>query len=331
MQLAVEKAWKYQLLTYPNPAVGAVVVRNNEVLSIEAHKEAGKPHAEVLALQAAFLTQYPQSTLKDLENAHDIHIFLCANHQDFFKECEIYVTLEPCNHSGKTPACASLLRSVGIKKVFIGTLDSHKKASGGVQTLREAGICVETGINQTQTDRLLYPFECFQKGHFSFFKMAMREDGSIDGGYITTQKSLQLVHKIRTKITCMVIGGNTVRTDRPTLDARFAPINIPPNIWIYSHKTIFDTSIALFGVPNREVIITQDSNAWKEDPFVMIEGGYTLLESMLENIDYLMVFISHKQKSKKQKTFDETLFEKQHAYFLNEHDEVIFYKRIKQN
>ena len=117
MQLAIDKAWEYQLLTYPNPAVGAVIVREGKVLSIEAHKEAGKPHAEVLALKAAYLTEYPNSSLKDIDDSHIIHEYLTNNHNDFFKSCEIYVTLEPCNHIGKTPACAMLLESVGIKKV----------------------------------------------------------------------------------------------------------------------------------------------------------------------------------------------------------------------
>ena len=147
MQLAIDKAWEFQLLTYPNPAVGSCVIKNGKILSVEAHTEAGKPHAEVLALKEAYLTEYPNSSLKDIEDSHIIHEYLTANHNDFFKECEIYVTLEPCNHIGKTPACAVLLESIGIKKVYIGTLDPNKQASGGLQRLRNASIKVETEVS----------------------------------------------------------------------------------------------------------------------------------------------------------------------------------------
>ena len=98
MSQAIKKAWEYQLLTYPNPAVGACVVRNGEILAITAHKEAGAPHAEVLALKEAYLTSYPDSPLGSLYDSLAIHSYLAIHHYDFFHTCEIYVTLEPCNH-----------------------------------------------------------------------------------------------------------------------------------------------------------------------------------------------------------------------------------------
>jgi len=328
MKLAIEEAWKYQLLTYPNPAVGATIVKNNSVISVEAHHEAGKPHAEVLALKAAYLTKYPNSKLKDIEDSHKIHNYLSLEHNNFFIDCEIYVTLEPCNHVGKTPACAMLLESVKIKKVFIGTLDPNPKASGGVIRLENAGIEVESGVLNEETDKLLFPFTAYQSGHFSFFKMAMREDGSIDGGYITTQDSLNLVHNIRTKIDLMVIGGNTVRIDRPTLDSRFSIRKKSSDILIYSNQKEFDKEIPLFNVKNRKVTISNSINLMKKQKFSMIEGGHNLLNILDENIDYLMVFVSHKFKSKTPFTFDKNLYNLEYSYYLNQYDEVQYLKKI---
>jgi diaminohydroxyphosphoribosylaminopyrimidine deaminase/5-amino-6-(5-phosphoribosylamino)uracil reductase len=199
MQLAIDKAWKYQFLTYPNPAVGATVVKDGKILSVEAHKKAGMPHAEVLALKVAYLTQYKDSPLQKLETSLEIHNYLIENHKDFFKDCEIYVTLEPCNHIGKTPACAMLLETIQIKKVYIGTLDCNDKATGGLQRLQNANIEVEIDICKNEADKLLYPFKKWQQDSFVFFKLAMREDRTIDGGYITTKDSLTLVHKINSK------------------------------------------------------------------------------------------------------------------------------------
>ena len=119
MLLAIQEAWKYQLLTYPNPAVGATVVKNNQVLSVSAHKESGSSHAEVLALKEAYLTKYPNSELKNINESNKIHKFIILNHNNFFHDCEIYVTLEPCNHIGKTPACAMLLESIKSKKYIL--------------------------------------------------------------------------------------------------------------------------------------------------------------------------------------------------------------------
>ncbi len=326
IKLAIEEAWKYQFLTYPNPAVGACVVKNNQVLSVEAHKEAGLPHAEVNALKSAFLKKYPQSLLKNLEKSEDIHNFLIQNHNDFFKDCVIFVTLEPCNHIGKTPACAMLLEAVKIKKVIIGTLDPNKEASGGKQRLENAGIDVVVGVCEKESNDLLLPFVKWSKKNFCFFKLAMRRDGSIDGGYITTQDSLDLVHNIRTKLDLFVIGGQTVRTDKPTLDSRFSITKKASDILIYSKQTDFDKTIPLFDVPNRKVCISDKLNKLDDENFIMIEGGYNLLENIKDRVDMLMLFISHKDKSLKQIDISEKIFDfkKVYSYFINQDDKVVF-------
>lgn len=327
MQLAIDGAWRYQFLTYPNPAVGATVVKNNKVLAVGCHKKAGMPHAEVEALKLAYLTKYPNSKLKELINSTDIHNFLIENHNNFFINCSIYVTLEPCNHIGKTPACANLLELISIKKVYIATLDTNNLATGGYQRLKNIGIDVEIGVLENQAKNLLYPFTQWQKGNFSFFKIAMREDGSVDSGYITTKDSLTLVHKIREKLDLLVIGGNTVRIDRPTLDSRFSENNISPNILIYSKEKYFDKTIPLFNVDNREVTVSDNLNLISKNRFVMIEGGLNLLK-IIDNLpNMIMLFISHKIKKDKLFDISQLSYKKVHSYFINEFDEIIFLKK----
>ena len=158
MKLAIDEAWKYQLLTYPNPAVGCVIVKNGRLLSIEAHKEAGQAHAEVNALKAAYLVAYPNSLLKTKSKSSDIHEFLLENHNGYFNDCEIFVTLEPCNHIGKTPSCANLLKVLKPKRVIIAHEDINKEATGGLQTLKSVNIDIRLGCMRKEAYNLLYPF-----------------------------------------------------------------------------------------------------------------------------------------------------------------------------
>jgi len=99
MQLALDKAWKYQGLTYPNPAVGAVVTLDGKILAIEAHQKAGTSHAEVLALLSAYESISGNSINFDRFDSQLGHDFLLYLPRGFFSECSIYVTLEPCSHS----------------------------------------------------------------------------------------------------------------------------------------------------------------------------------------------------------------------------------------
>ncbi|MBD3841366.1 MAG: bifunctional diaminohydroxyphosphoribosylaminopyrimidine deaminase/5-amino-6-(5-phosphoribosylamino)uracil reductase RibD [Campylobacterales bacterium] len=326
MQKAINEAWKYQLLTYPNPAVGALIVKDETILAIGAHHEAGKPHAEVNACKEAYLKYFPDSPLVDLEDSFEIHNFLYQNHNDFFHDCSIYVTLEPCNHTGRTPACAQLLETLRFKEVFIGTLDPNKTASGGYERLQK---CSKVYINilKKECDDLLLPFRIWQKEPFLFFKLACRLDGSIDGGYITTQDSLKLVHQLRTKIDLLAIGGNTVRTDRPTLDSRFAH-GKNPDVCILSNQKEFDQTIPLFSVPNRIVKISNQFTTLKQNHFVMIEGGYTLFQNLQEHINMIVLFISC-VTVQNPTTIEFENFKKIHSYMINDTDQIVFFKQKK--
>lgn len=297
MQKAINKAWQYQLLTYPNPAVGATIVQDGKVLSCEAHIKAGGPHAEVNAIKSAFLILNPSSKINELSSSSDIHNFLIKYHNNVFSTCDIYVTLEPCNHIGKTPSCASLLKELNFNKIIVGTPDPNNKAAGGIKTLEDANINVEL-INNNGCKDLLIPFTKWNKDKFIFFKLAMREDGSIDGGYITTKESLTHVHHLRTLIDTLVIGGNTVRIDRPTLDTRFIKDTFKnPNILVYSNDKNIDQTIPLFHIDNRDVLIDNSLQSIDHDKFIMIEGGYNLLEILKDKIDMLMIFVSQNNPS----------------------------------
>lgn len=325
MKLAIDEAWKYQLLTYPNPAVGCVIVKNDRLVAIEAHKEAGMPHAEVNALKAAYLTDNPNSILKTKNKSDEIHDFLLANHDGYFNDCEIYVTLEPCNHIGKTPSCANLLKNLKPKRVIISVKDPNVNASGGLETLENVDINVSIGILREEGLNLILPFISWQNKTCIFFKMAQTINGSIDGK-ISSNKALAYVHTLRDKIDLLVIGGNSVRIDKPTLDARYIA-GQAPDIMIFSKNKIFDNNIPLFKIPNRKVIISDDLFKLLDYKFIMIEGVYTLLEKVKDKIDFFIFIISPKIR-KGQNALNEIdiNFEVIHENFIGE-DKIVFLKR----
>ncbi len=294
MSLAVAEAWKYQILTSPNPAVGACVVSPcGKILSVEAHKKAGLPHAEVEALKSAYIQLTNDTSIEKLTASKDIHDYLKEHHNGCFTGCEIYTTLEPCAHYGKTPSCASLITELGVSKVYIGASDFNDEASGGAAILRQAGIEVEEGIAQKRCEELLIPFKHYLQGNFVFFKWAQRLDGSTNDGTISSTESRELVHKLRDVCDLLVIGGNTVRTDRPTLDARLAG-GKAPDVLIYSRRTQFDRSIPLFGVEGRQVFIEDNLERIKEYKCVMVEGSERMFEATRELTHMHLAFIAPK-------------------------------------
>ena len=294
MSLAVAEAWKYQILTCPNPAVGACVVSPcGKILSVEAHKKAGLPHAEVEALKSAYIQLTNDKAIESLTASKDIHDYLKAHHNGCFTGCEIYTTLEPCAHYGKTPSCASLISALGLFRVYIGVKDFNNEASGGAVMLRRAGIEVEEGILEQKCEDLLIPFKHYLKGNFVFFKWASRLDGSTNDGTISSKESRELVHKLRDVCDLLVIGGNTVRTDRPRLDARLVG-GKAPDVLIYSKEKEFDRTIPLFDVPGRQVFIENSLDCLKEYKCVMIEGSERMFEATRHLTHLYLAFFAPK-------------------------------------
>ncbi|CAD7286680.1 Riboflavin biosynthesis protein RibD [Campylobacter majalis] len=321
MDLALNEAWKYQILTYPNPAVGCVICdKFGKILSIKAHKKAGYLHAEPMAILFAlfnlndeilnkFLNEYnvcfTQSfkTLTELNeadlDAKFCYEFILSNHGNLLNDASAYVTLEPCSHHGKTPACAILIKQLGFKRVIISVCDENKIASGGAKILKEAGIDVKIGVLKEHTKKLMLPFKTWLNGNFIFYKLAMSANGVITGGIISNELSRTHMHKLRGVIDLLVIGGNTVRVDRPVLDARLANAKAP-DVAIYSTKRDFDTDIALFSVKNRNVEILDNLEVINK-PLVMIEGGEQMLKKIalgeILNVKWVLIYQSSEFKN----------------------------------
>ena len=160
MHLALDKAWEYQGLTYPNPAVGAVVTCNGEIVAVEAHQKAGTSHAEVLALLSAYKKLSNNTIDFDPQDAKKAHDFLLNLPVNFFSECTIYVTLEPCSHQGKTPSCASLLESLHLLRIVIGIKDPIAGHDGGIEIVGRGALTpkIAVGVLKEACDDLIQPF-----------------------------------------------------------------------------------------------------------------------------------------------------------------------------
>ena len=290
MQKALDEAWKYQGLTYPNPPVGAVIVDDKQnLISIGVHKRAGLAHAELDAVKNALTFCGYKLLSKDPSSLHEE---IRKKHKNFFKNHSIYITLEPCNHYGKTPPCSLLLKDMGFKKVFISTRDINKDASGGIEFLKDF-TDVKVGVLEEEGRQLLTLFSIWlKKKPFVFFKVAVSKNGIYSGGIISSKKSRELVHRLREVCDLLVIGGETVRVDRPTLDTRLASGKNPPDVLIVSKRDDFDKTIPLFGVEGRKVFISDSLEKLKEYSFVMVEGGENFYRFVKEHLDAVMIFQS---------------------------------------
>jgi diaminohydroxyphosphoribosylaminopyrimidine deaminase/5-amino-6-(5-phosphoribosylamino)uracil reductase len=292
MNLALKEAWKYQGLTYPNPAVGCSIVgKNNELLAVEAHQKAGFAHAEVLALQSAYFKLTNDSRILDLASSSDIHTFLLQNHKNCFKNISLYSTLEPCSHVGKTPSCASLISKLGIKKVFVGFNDINEQASGGNEMLVKSGVDVQTSLLKKKSQDLIAPFNTWNKKRFVFFKWAQRLNGTTDAGNVSSLHSRTNIHAMRNVCDLLVIGGNTVRQDRPTLDARLVN-GKAPDILIISREKEFDKNIPLFSIKNRKVFIEDNFSRLDNYKNIMIEGSSKMFELTKNIVDYYLCYLA---------------------------------------
>ncbi len=285
MQLALDKAWEFQGLTYPNPSVGSVVIMNGAILSIEAHQKSGTSHAEVLALLSAYEKISRKSINFDAKDAKKAHTFLLSLSKNFFSKCTIYVTLEPCSHQGQTPSCATLLQALQLEKIVIGTKDNIDGHADGAKLLSNVTI----GVLEQACINLLEPFMIWQKRAFVLFKLAQTSNGRIGGGYLSSKVSLQHVHQLREVCDTLLIGGNTVRVDRPTLDCRFTKGDAP-NVRIYTKEDNFDREIPLFKVDNRLIEMTSDLNFLECPSFVLVEGGEGMLSALKDKIDWVLFY-----------------------------------------
>ncbi|MCH4603661.1 bifunctional diaminohydroxyphosphoribosylaminopyrimidine deaminase/5-amino-6-(5-phosphoribosylamino)uracil reductase [Helicobacter pylori] len=296
LETCLNKAWEYQTLALENPSVACMVLdKNHEILSLETHKKAKTPHAEVLAAQSALriLRPHLKNDLEKLEDPKTLSDFLKTRHDNAFTDCVFLITLEPCNSYGKTPACSELLEILKPKRVVIAAEENEAK-KGGLARLQKARI--ETIICRNLENKakdLLLPFRVMeQKGRFNLFKLALRMNGDYHHGKITGQKSVIFTHNQRAICDTLIISGKTIRTDNPLLDARFCDSfyhNKNPNIAILSKRSINPHS-KVFSAPNRLVNTFHDPKDLPlEKGFNFIEGGWELFESLRDKIDALLL------------------------------------------
>ncbi len=220
MRLALREARKGIGRTSPNPCVGAVIVQDGTVLSRGYHKKAGTPHAEINALRKA---------------------------GNKARGATMYVTLEPCNHTGRTPPCSHAVAVAGIKRVVVGMGDPNPLVSGsGINYLREKGIEVLSGVLEKECLELNLPFiKHITTGRpFVVMKAGMSLDGRLSyqkgkPGQMTGEKSLHRLHGLRNSLDAILIGSGTITADNPSLTTRLGSRGRDPL------RVILDSSLQL--------------------------------------------------------------------------------------
>lgn len=201
MQEAIAQALRGAGRTSPNPIVGAVVVKGGRVVGLGFHHRAGLPHAEVGALDAAGSRA---------------------------RGADLYVTLEPCCHEGRTPPCVDAIERAGIARVFVGVRDPNPRVNGrGMRALRARGIEVMEGVLGKQCCGLNASYNKFIRTGLPFVtaKAALTLDGKIAASsghsrWITNAQCREYVHELRAISDAVMVGGGTVRQDDPRLDVR---------------------------------------------------------------------------------------------------------------
>lgn len=305
MQRALELARRAVGVSSPNPPVGAVVVRDGEVVGEGWTQPVGQAHAEVVALQDA---------------------------GDRARGATLYVTLEPCSHHGRTPPCTQRIIDAGISEIHTSTLDPNPRVAGrGVTDLREAGVIVHVGEGEDEAKELIEPHTKFITTGLPLVtvKFAASLDGKIatrtgDSKWITGEESRAYVHRLRAASDAIMAGINTVLADDPQLTARSPDGTTLPRqplrVIVDSRGRIphdarlltetGDTLVAVaesgIQIPGAEIVSMPgadgkvDLNALmqelgrREITSVLIEGGGTLIGSLfdLRLVDKVVAFIA---------------------------------------
>ena len=256
MKRALELASKGLGHVAPNPMVGCVIMHNNQIISEGYHEQYGSAHAEPNAIKKVS--------------------------DELLKESTLYVTLEPCSHFGKTPPCADLIISKGIKKVVVGNLDTNPLVSGkGIQKLKNAGIEVEHGILDKECRALNKRFFTFheKKRPYIILKWAQTQDGFIshwplpqdkEDNWITGKESKALVHQWRSQEQAILVGYNTLMNDNPQLTTRLAEGKNPIRL-----------------VLSRTIDLPTDLNIFKSDAKTIIFNP--LKDEVKNNIEFVKI------------------------------------------
>jgi diaminohydroxyphosphoribosylaminopyrimidine deaminase / 5-amino-6-(5-phosphoribosylamino)uracil reductase len=270
MKMALDLASKGQGETSPNPMVGAVIVKDGKIVGQGYHPAAGKAHAEVYAIDDAGI---------NAENA------------------TLYVTLEPCNHHGRTPPCTEKILKAGIQRLVVAMEDPNPDVKGGgMAYLADRGIRVTSGILHSEAQKQNEVFIKFvkKKEPFVILKCAATLDGQIatrtgDAKWVTGEASRQYVHQLRHRVDAILVGMGTVRKDNPSLTTRLQnrvgknPIRIILNTHLTiseKAKVVQSTSEAETWVISGKQMAAEGASAKRDR---LEKAGVRLMETPVRN------------------------------------------------
>ncbi|HEY9728009.1 MAG TPA: bifunctional diaminohydroxyphosphoribosylaminopyrimidine deaminase/5-amino-6-(5-phosphoribosylamino)uracil reductase RibD [Chroococcales cyanobacterium] len=258
MQRCIELARRALGRTTPNPLVGSVIVRNGEIVGEGFHPAAGQPHAEIFALRAAG------------EKA---------------KGATLYVSLEPCNHYGRTPPCSEAVVAAGIAKVVVGMVDPNPLvAGGGIARLRAAGIEVVVGVEESACRQMneAFIYRILHKRPLGIYKYAMTLDGKIatisgHSTWVTGQEARSHVHQLRAACDAIVVGGNTVRLDNPFLTSHHPDAHNPLRI-VMSRTLDLPLDAHLWQTADAPTLVLTEVGARPDFQLQLVKRGVEVVE-----------------------------------------------------
>jgi diaminohydroxyphosphoribosylaminopyrimidine deaminase/5-amino-6-(5-phosphoribosylamino)uracil reductase len=266
MQMALDLAVKGQGYTSPNPLVGAVVVKDGKVVGSGYHQIVGGPHAEVNAIDAA---------------------------GEFAKDATLYVTLEPCNHTGRTPPCTRKILSAGIRRVVVAIRDPNAAvAGGGIEFLEQQGLQVTTGVCEAQAAKQNEAFVKYARTGrpFVIVKCAATLDGRIatrtgDSKWVTGELARQFVHELRHAVDAIMVGIKTVQADNPSLTTRLADREGKDSVRIIldTHLSISPEASVLQQSSTSETILVVGKAVTKDKKTAIEQTGARVLEAELKS------------------------------------------------
>lgn len=253
MQLAIDLARQGEGRTCPNPPVGAIVINDGLVVGEGFHPAAGQPHAEVYALREA---------------------------DDKACGATMYVTLEPCNHHGRTGPCTEAIIDAGITRVVVGTGDPNPEVAGrGINRLREEGIEVTVGVLERECRSLIAPFAKHVSTGLPYvtLKMAMTLDGRTatstgDSKWISNEKSRLHVHHMRDRCDAIMVGVGTVLVDDPQLTTRLPDGGRDPVRIIVDSKLRIPASARVLAIDSTAPTIVATTSTAERDKISELES-----------------------------------------------------------
>jgi diaminohydroxyphosphoribosylaminopyrimidine deaminase / 5-amino-6-(5-phosphoribosylamino)uracil reductase len=269
LERALELAERGRGTTYPNPVVGAVVVREGEVVGEGWHQRKGEAHAEVIALEAAG------------ERA---------------KGATLFVTMEPCAHHGSTPPCTAAVLAAGVARVVAGSLDPNPEAGGGLDLLRAAGVETEDADSvAARIQNEAWRVWVTANRPFVILKLALTLDGRVavpGTRWVTGEESRRRVHELRAQVDAVAVGMGTVREDDPQLTARDVGVSKQPRRLAFGRGPLPDGSaleLRTGGLKDELAALAADGVQ-----SLLLEGGPTLAEGFLraDLVDKVLLFVA---------------------------------------